>query len=62
MSGMVGDKWLLDSFEPIAAIPTAVSLTTSSGGSDNFMEPPLQQLVVQIEGGSLHVQIGRIFA
>jgi hypothetical protein len=37
MSGMVGDKWLLDSFESIAAIPTAVSLTTSSGGSDNFL-------------------------
>jgi hypothetical protein len=62
MSGMVGDKWPLDSFEPIAAIPEAVSLTTSSGGSDNFMEPPLQHLVVQIEGGSLHVQVGRFFA
>lgn len=61
MTGMVGDQWTLDDFSPMGAIPTAVGLTTYSGGSDDFIDTPLQQLVEQIEEGSLHVQVGRTF-
>lgn len=43
------------------AIPTAVSLTTYSGGAEDFMRTPLQDLVQQIEKGTLRPQIGKIF-
>ena len=61
MSGMVGDTWSFDAFEPMQAIPTAVSLTTYSGDADDFMATPLQRLVDEIEHGSLHVPVGRVF-
>jgi len=60
MSGMVGDRWTLDGFEPLVAIPTAVSLTTYSGGAEEFMEMPLQALVEAVEAGTLPVNVGRV--
>ncbi len=62
MTGMVGDKWSLDSFSPMEAIPTAVSLTTYGGGADDFVRTPLQDLVEQLETGALRVQIGQVFS
>ncbi len=61
MTGMVGNKWSLDAFSPMDAIPTAVSLTTYAGGSDDFMLTPLDELAGQIASGRLRVQIGRVF-
>jgi NADPH:quinone reductase-like Zn-dependent oxidoreductase len=61
MTGMVGDKWWFDKFSPMDVIPTAVNLTVYSGGSDDFMQTPLQSLVREVELGTLRVQIGRIF-
>ncbi len=61
MTGMVGNEWSFDSFSPMDAIPTAVSLTTYAGGTDNFANTPLQQLIKQIENDTLHIQIGRVF-
>jgi len=61
MTGMVGNKWSIDNFSPMDAIPTAVSLTTYAGGADDFMLTPLQELVKQIAEGTLSVQIGRTF-
>ncbi len=61
MSGMVGDRWTLEAFEPMAAIPTAVSLTTYSGGAGEFMAMPLQRLVDEVEKGALPVKVGRVF-
>jgi NADPH:quinone reductase-like Zn-dependent oxidoreductase len=61
MTGMVGNKWSFDNFSPMEEIPTAVGLTTYSGGAEDFMLTPLQQLAEQIAAGSLHVQIGRTF-
>jgi NADPH:quinone reductase-like Zn-dependent oxidoreductase len=51
MTGMVGDKWSFDHFSPMDVIPTAVSLTTYSGGADDFMLTPIEKLA-----GTLHVQ------
>ena len=62
MTGMVGDRWTLDEFEPMAAIPTAVSLTTYSGGAEDFMAAPLQDLVRQVEAGALKVKLGPTFS
>jgi NADPH:quinone reductase-like Zn-dependent oxidoreductase len=61
MTGMVGNKWSLDNFSPMEAIPTAVSLTTYDGGPEDFMLTPLAELVEQLASGSLHVQVARTF-
>jgi NADPH:quinone reductase-like Zn-dependent oxidoreductase len=61
MTGMVGNKWSFDNFDPMEAIPSAVSLTTYSGGADDFMLTPLDTLAQQIADGKLRIQIGRTF-
>jgi NADPH:quinone reductase-like Zn-dependent oxidoreductase len=61
MTGMVGNKWSIDEFSPMDDIPTAVNLTTYSGGADDFMLTPVDKLARQIASGTLHVQIGRVF-
>ena len=61
MTGMVGDKWSIADFNPMDEIPTAVNLTTYSGGAEDFMLTPLDQLAEQIAEGALHVQPGRVF-
>jgi len=61
MTGIVGNKWSFDDFAPMEAIPTAVSLTTYAGESEDFMRTPLQGLVENIAAGTLHVQLGRTF-
>ena len=61
MTGMVGNKWEIENFSPMDAIPTAVGLTTYDGGPGDFMATPLQSLVRQIEAGELRVTVGRTF-
>src|SRR6266853_4469264 len=59
MTGIVGNKWSFEDFAPMEVIPTAVSLTTYAGESDDFMRMPLQELVEQIASGTSHVHVGR---
>jgi NADPH:quinone reductase-like Zn-dependent oxidoreductase len=61
MTGIVGNKWSFDDFAPMEVIPTAVSLTTYGGESEDFMRTPLTDLAEQIAAGTLHVQIGKTF-
>src|SRR6266853_2943689 len=61
MTGIVGNKWSFDNFAPMEAIPTAVSLTTYAGESEDFMRTPLEDLVEKIAGGTLRVQVGKTF-
>lgn len=61
MTGMVGNKWTIDDFSPMATIPTAVNLTTYSGGVEEFMQTPLAKLVTQVEKGQLRPKIGKVF-
>jgi NADPH:quinone reductase-like Zn-dependent oxidoreductase len=61
MTGMVGNKWSFDDFSPMDAIPTAVSLTTYSGGAEDFVLTPLDELVQEIASSKLNVQVGKIF-
>jgi NADPH:quinone reductase-like Zn-dependent oxidoreductase len=61
MTGIVGGKWTLDSFDPMQTIPTAVNLTVYAGGPDEFMETPMEEIARQVAEGSLHVQVGQIF-
>ncbi|MDB6159394.1 MAG: zinc-binding oxidoreductase [Gammaproteobacteria bacterium] len=61
LTGMVGNKWSFEEFSPMEVIPTAVSLTTYAGESEDFMLTPLDELVEQIAAGTLPIQIGRTF-
>jgi NADPH:quinone reductase-like Zn-dependent oxidoreductase len=61
MTGLVGNKWSFDNFEPMDVIPTAVCLTTYAGESQDFMRMPFQELLDQIGSGELRVQIGKVF-
>ncbi len=61
MAGMVGNQWSLANFAPMDVIPSAVSLTTYSGGVSDFMAMPLQQLVDQVSSGALPMAPGRVF-
>jgi NADPH:quinone reductase-like Zn-dependent oxidoreductase len=61
MTGMVGNKWELEAFSPMGAIPTAVNLTTYAGGPEDFIATPLEELVEQIKGGKLKVKVGKVF-
>jgi NADPH:quinone reductase-like Zn-dependent oxidoreductase len=62
MTGIVGDKWSFDNFAPMDAIPTAVSLTTYAGESEDFMRTPFEDLLSLIEAGTLRVQVGKVFS
>lgn len=61
MTGMVGNAWEFDRFSPMDAIPSAVNLTTYSGGTEDFLSTPLQQVVDAVESGSFAPPIGRTF-
>jgi NADPH:quinone reductase-like Zn-dependent oxidoreductase len=61
MTGMVGDKWSIANFDPMDEIPTAVNLTTYSGGAEDFILTPIDELAHQIAQGTLHVQLGKVF-
>jgi NADPH:quinone reductase-like Zn-dependent oxidoreductase len=61
MTGIVGNAWSLDAFNPMEFIPTGVCLTAYSGGNEDFMRTPLEELAQQIVAGSLRVPVGRVF-
>jgi len=61
MTGMVGNEWEFDRFSPMGAIPPTVNLTTYSGGSQDFIDTPLQTVVHEVEAGRMSVKIGRVF-
>ena len=62
VTGIVGGKWTMDNLNPMELIPTSVNLTCYSGGSDDFMQTPLEKLVQLIEKGELYVEIGKVFS
>ncbi len=61
MTGIVGNKWDLERFAPMASIPTSVCLTTYSGGAEDFIGTPLQEFVSEVEAGHSRVKVGRVF-
>ena len=61
MTGIVGNKWTMDSFSPMVDIPMASYLTAYSGGPYEFLETPLEELARQIKAGTMKIQIGRVF-
>ena len=62
MTGMVGNSWEFEKFDPIGVIPTAVNLTTYAGGSEDFINTPLQAVVDAIEAGTAKISTGPVFS
>lgn len=62
MTGMLGGEWVLEKFEPMAVIPTAVKLTTYAGGSGDISAAQLQGYVTLVEQGELRLKVGPTFA
>ena len=61
MTGMVGNAWELERFSPMDSIPSTVNLTTYSGGSQDFIDTPLQELVAGVEAGHIRAKPARVF-
>ena len=61
MAGMVGDRWTIDHFEPMVAIPSKARLTIYSGGTADFKATPLDELLTRVSQRSLSISIGRSF-
>ncbi|KAK9364830.1 quinone oxidoreductase [Lipomyces kononenkoae] len=61
MAGIVGKQWTVANFSPMEVIPTAVCLTTYSGGSEDFIATPLQYLAQKIASGKLRVPLDKVF-
>ncbi len=58
MTGMLGGQWVLPSFQPMGHIPTAVRLTSYSGGAGDISREQLQQYVSMVESGQLEIRRG----
>jgi NADPH:quinone reductase-like Zn-dependent oxidoreductase len=61
MTGIVGNAWSLEKFQPMSDIPTAVCLTSYAGDSEDFLRTPLEELAQQVAAGSLRVPVARTF-
>lgn len=58
MTGILGGQWELASFRPMGDIPTAVRLTSYSGGAGDISRDQLQQYVTMVERGQLAIPQG----
>lgn len=62
MTGILGGQWDLPSFRPMDHIPTAVRLTSYSGGAGDISREQLQRYVSLVEGGQLEIPRGPIWS
>ncbi|MFP3552885.1 zinc-binding alcohol dehydrogenase family protein [Paraburkholderia sp. SIMBA_049] len=61
MTGIVGNAWTFDDFDPLEAIPSTVKLTVYNGGSQEFVTTPFARLIRMIERGQLRINVGKVF-
>jgi NADPH:quinone reductase-like Zn-dependent oxidoreductase len=61
MAGMVGNSWSYERFSPMEVIPSTVNLTTYTGGADDFVATPLQQVLEDVAAGQFSPPIGKVF-
>jgi NADPH:quinone reductase-like Zn-dependent oxidoreductase len=60
MTGIVGNSWTLDNVSLMESIPTGVLLTSYIGGSQEFMDTPMKDVVEKIAQGKMHIEVGRV--
>jgi NADPH:quinone reductase len=61
MTGILGNEWTLEKFEPMVAIPSSVKLTQYSSESLNCAATPLQNIVDGVAEGKYRVNSDRVF-
>jgi len=61
MTGMLGGAWELPVFRPMGDIPTAVRLTSYSGGAGDISRAQLQAYVAMVERGQLDLRRGPVW-
>ncbi len=61
MTGILGGKWSLETFEPMNDIPNGVRLTSYSGGSSDISVGQLQHYIELVEEGKLMIKTGPVF-
>jgi NADPH2:quinone reductase len=61
MTGMLGGSWVLERFQPMGDVPTAVKLTSYSGEAADMTPAQLQSYVDLVESGELEVRTGPVF-
>ena len=61
MTGILGNSWVIENFEPFLDIPPGVRLTTYSGEADNITSGDLADFINEVEAGHLKVKIDRVF-
>jgi len=62
MTGILGGEWELASFRPMGHIPTAVRLTSYSGGAEDITGEQLQTYVSLVESGKLTIRPGPVWS
>lgn len=62
MTGILGGQWELPSFRPMGDIPTAVRLTSYSGGAGDISREQLQEYVSMVESGQLEIRQGPMWS
>lgn len=62
MTGILGGEWELSSFRPMGHIPTAVRLTSYSGGADDISRAQLEEYVSMVERGELEIPRGPMWS
>ncbi|KAH8915035.1 zinc-binding oxidoreductase [Atractiella rhizophila] len=62
ITGIVGNKWTLDNWNPMEHIPVGVCLSVYGGWTPAWLSTPIQQMLEQVEAGTLKVNIGRTFS
>jgi NADPH:quinone reductase-like Zn-dependent oxidoreductase len=61
VTGIVGNEWSLHNFNPSAAIPPGVRLTTYGGNSQDLLSMPFNELSQRIQAGTLKIPLARTF-
>lgn len=61
VTGIVGNEWSLHDFNPSAAIPPGVRLTTYGGNSQDLLNMPFNELSQRIRAGTLKIPLARTF-
>ena len=61
MTGILGNEWTMKEFEPMAAIPSSVRLTTYSGEAEDLDANELQRYIDDVTAGRISLNIDRVF-
>jgi len=61
MTGILGNEWTMDSFTPMGDIPSLGRLTVYMGESKNLSKKLLQDFINEVENGSIHLNIDKVY-